>query len=156
MNYIKNAVVLMTIAFLTVLTISSFTMAISSENQSNINFLPKQITTIQNTINKIDNANEINLDNTFDPFAITWSVTINFNEPGSAFTSVIFGEGPDASDGQDIYDVPKPPSPGHPYIRAWFDAGLATPYNELWADYRDYPDTDEFFHTFLQMIRKSL
>ena len=150
MNYIKNAVVLMTIAFLTVLTISSFTMAISSENQSNINFLPKQISTIQNTINKIDNANEINLDNTFDPFAITWSVSVDFNEPGSAYTNVVFGEGPDASDGQDSYDTPMPPPPQLPYIRSWFVTNLTSPYNTLLKDYRHYPDTYKVWNLSVQ------
>ena len=140
-NYIKNAVVLLTIAFVTVLTISSFAIAISSENQSNINFLPKQITTIQNIINKVDDTNIISNDEPFDPFAITWSVTLNFNEPGGAYTNIVFGEGPDASDGQDSYDTPMPPAPPAPYIRSWFKTNLTPPYNTLLKDYRHYPDT---------------
>ena len=81
---------------------------------------------------------------------IRWNVVLNVTETSGKYDTAIFGEVDDALDGQDIYDIPKPPSPGHPYIRAWFDAGLASPYNELWADYRDYPDTDESWDLYIK------
>jgi len=71
----------------------------------------------------------------------TWSVLLNFKNQGSTYPwdTAIFGEKPDASDGQDIYDIPKPGIPPHPYIYAYFDAGLPEPYNRLWEDYRHLP-----------------
>ena len=74
-------------------------------------------------------------------FSITWDVQLDFNEPGGAYTNVFFGEGPDASDGQDSYDMPMPPAPPTPYIRSWFKTNLTPPYNTLLKDYRHYPDT---------------
>jgi len=72
-----------------------------------------------------------------------WSTTLNINEPGGAFDTVIFSEAPDATDGppQDTYDLPKPIPPMPPYIRAWFNDGLAQPFDSLWEDCRYYPDT---------------
>ena len=75
-----------------------------------------------------------------------WNVTLNFNEDSSGKVDyVVFGEAPDANDGEppDSYDVPKPPAPQSPYLRAWFDDNLSTPYNKLWEDYRRYPDTEK-------------
>jgi len=75
--------------------------------------------------------------------AIEWDVTLNFNEDGGKLDYAIFGEAPDANDGEppDSYDAPKPPAPQPPYIRAWFDDNLPIPYGKLWEDYRKYPDT---------------
>ena len=65
--------------------------------------------------------------------SIEWDVTLNFNEPGGKSDYVIFGEAPDANDGPpaDIYDEPKPPLPMPPYLRAWCDDELPTPYYNL-------------------------
>ena len=74
---------------------------------------------------------------------VAWDVTLNFTETDGKYDYVIFGEAPDANDGPpvDSYDSPKPPPPPEsPYIRAWFEDGLPTPHNELWADYRTYPN----------------
>jgi len=81
---------------------------------------------------------------------VRWNVVLNVKESGGKNDTAIFGEVDDASDGKDNYDVPKPPSPGHPYIRSWFEAGLTPPYNELWADYRDYPDTLESWNLYIK------
>ncbi|GAH49149.1 unnamed protein product, partial [marine sediment metagenome] len=74
---------------------------------------------------------------------IIWDVTLNFVEPSGMNDYVIFGEATDANDGEppDSYDAPKPPLPMPPYLRAWFDDGLSSPYHNLWDDYRMYPDT---------------
>jgi len=74
---------------------------------------------------------------------IEWEIMLNFDEPGGAHDYVIFGEKPDANDKgfPDMYDMPKPPAPIDPYIRAWLDNNLTEPYNILLADYRKSPDT---------------
>ena len=79
--------------------------------------------------------------------AIEWSVTLNFNEDGGKLDYAIFGEAPDANDGDppDSYDSPKPPAPQPSYIRAWFDDNLPIPYGKLWEDYRQYPDTEKIW-----------
>jgi len=71
---------------------------------------------------------------------IAWAVTINFEETSGNNDYVIFGEAPDASDCQDLYDAPKPGFPPVLFIYAYFDAGLDAPYNRLWHDYRHYSD----------------
>lgn len=81
-----------------------------------------------------------------------WNVTLNFNEPGGAYTNVIFGETPDASDGQDNYDMPLPPAPFPPYINTWFDAGLDEPYDKLLKDVRKYPDDYKIWNFYVQWV----
>jgi hypothetical protein len=73
---------------------------------------------------------------------IEWDLRLNFSEPGGTYDYVIFGEKPDANDGgnPDVYDMPKPPAPIDPYIRAWLDDNLTEPYHNLLADYRKSPD----------------
>lgn|GEM_PF-2509773 len=80
--------------------------------------------------------------------AISWNVSLNFNEIGSAYDNVIFGEAPDAHDGPpvDAYDTAKPPAPMTPYIRAWFNDNLPYPYNYLWKDYRHYPASNKVWN----------
>ncbi len=74
---------------------------------------------------------------------IEWDATLDLNETNGYFDYVVFGEAPDANDGppQDDYDTPKPPAPMPPYLRAWFFDNLTVPYNLLYKDYREYPDT---------------
>jgi hypothetical protein len=140
--YRKNAVAItMTFAIITGLLISSFAMA-SQSNESNI--------LANNQMNKIMNI--INLDENPEPLAIQWAVTVYYNEPGGANTNTVFGEAPDASDGQDSYDTPLPPAPFPPYIRSWFDAGLSGPYAQLLKDYRFYPDTEKQWNLTIQWV----
>ena len=77
--------------------------------------------------------------------AIEWIVTLNFKEDSGKLDYVVFGEASDANDGDppDSYDAPKPPAPQTPYLRAWFDDNLPMPYNKLWEDFRQYPDTNK-------------
>ncbi len=95
-----------------------------------------------NTIRFIENRlkSNINFFNLDEPLDDTWNVTLEFNEPGSAYDNAFFGEATDASDGQDSYDVPKSPPGIPPYIRAWFDTNFSDPYDELWEEYKHYPD----------------
>jgi hypothetical protein len=78
---------------------------------------------------------------------IEWEIKLNFSEPGGTYDYVIFGEKPDANNGgnPDFYDMPKPPAPISPNIRAWFDNNLTEPYNLLLADYRKSPDTNKIW-----------
>ena len=82
----------------------------------------------------------------------SWSVLLNIEEQyGIVGDTVIFGEKPDAIDGEDTYDAPKPPDvPPIPYVYAWFDAGLPEPYDQLWEDYRDYPDDYESWDLYIE------
>ena len=81
---------------------------------------------------------------------VRWNAVLNISESGGKYNTAIFGEVDDASDGQDSYDVPKPPGTGEPYIRSWFDAGLSEPYDKLWSDYRDYPDDQEIWDLYMR------
>jgi len=87
-------------------------------------------------------------------FDSMWDVTLDFTEPDGRYDNVFFGEKTDASDGHDSYDVPKPPSGITPYIRAWFDDGLPEPYDLLWKDYRQYPDTNKTWNLSVQWVPK--
>jgi hypothetical protein len=81
---------------------------------------------------------------------IIWEALLNFTGPYSTHDTLVFGEASDASDGQDVYDVPKASPPPAPYISAWFDAGLTTPYTRLWKDYRAYPDENKTWEMYVQ------
>ncbi|MCK5113047.1 MAG: hypothetical protein KAQ84_05835, partial [Thermoplasmatales archaeon] len=104
----------------------------------------------------LDLYNEIENGGTTDR-GITWDVTLNFNEPGGVNDYVIFGEADDANDGppHDDYDMPRPPLPQPPYIRAWFNDNLPTPYGEPFEDYRLYPDTYKVWNLTVQWMPKS-
>ncbi len=85
---------------------------------------------------------------------VIWNVTFSFNETDGANDYTIFGEAPDANDGPppDNYDEPKPPAPPTPYIRSWFNDSLNEPYNFLWKDYRQYPDTSKKWNLSVQWV----
>jgi len=81
-----------------------------------------------------------------------WAVTLDFSETSGKMDYVVFGEAPDANDGAvDSYDTPKPPpAPYPPYLRAWFDDNLPMPYNALWEDFRQHPDTEKVWDLSVQ------
>ena len=83
---------------------------------------------------------------------VRWKVLLNFSESfAGKWDQIVFGEVDDASDGQDNYDVPQPPSaPSPPYISAYFDAGLSDPYQNLWEDYRQYPDDSKEWDVYVR------
>jgi chitodextrinase len=85
---------------------------------------------------------------------ISWDVRMNFTETGGRTEYVYFGEAPDAHDGPpaDSYDTVKPPAPMPPYLRAWLNDNLPTPYDVLWKDYRSYPDTMKVWNLSVQWI----
>jgi hypothetical protein len=86
--------------------------------------------------------------------AITWDVSLNFNEPDGAYDYTIFGEAPDANDGPpaDAYDTVKPPAPMPSYIRAYFNDNIPFPYNNLWKDYRHYPAVNKVWNLTVQWV----
>jgi len=87
-----------------------------------------------------------------EPIADEWNLTLEFNEPGSAYDNAFFGEKINASDGQDDYDVPKSPPSIPPYIRAWFKTDFSDPYDELWEEYKHYPDSYKDWNLTIQWV----
>ncbi len=135
----KNKLVLATIFISMGLIVSNFAVATMNINQIHAN--PFSLN--QNLVNREDSSFDLNnpmLDDP-EPLAITWDVTLNFNEPGSATDYTIFGEATDASDGQDSYDIPNPPPGIPPFIDAYFTTNLTSPYDKLLQEIKHYPDT---------------
>jgi hypothetical protein len=60
----------------------------------------------------------------------------------------IIEEASDGNDGlpADAYDMPKPPPIPPPFIDAGLDDNLQPPYNQLYADCRNYPDSYKIFN----------
>ena len=85
---------------------------------------------------------------------IRWNVEMKISADGYQ-DSVIFGEADDATDGSphDIYDIPDVNAPSNPYVNAWFDDNLNIPYNRLWGDYRNYPNTGTWGKTWNLSIK---
>jgi hypothetical protein len=85
---------------------------------------------------------------------ITWECTVYCNESGGKTDYVVFGEATDAHDGPppDDHDVVKPPAPMVPYIRAYLSDNLLEPYNFLWKDYRQYPDSYKMWNVTVMWV----
>jgi len=111
-------------------------------------FLPTASSLNFNILKSIENQiNSLNA-----PFADVWEITLEFNEPGGAYDNAFFGEKTDASDGQDIFDVPKSPAAFPPYIRGWFDTDFPDPYDELWEEFKAYPDDSKTWNLSVQWV----
>ncbi len=145
---------IVTFIILANLLVSSLVLAIPSESQSKQNIFLSLNNIISPYIiaENHEKGNTFILSNLRETLDIQWSVTLDFNEPGNQYTYAIFGEAPDASDGNDSYDVPISPPPIPPYINAWFDTGLTPPYDKLLADYRFYPDTYKQWDLSIQWV----
>ena len=72
------------------------------------------------------------------PF-LSWSTTLSLQETGGKTDMVVFGEKIDASDGQDVYDVPKSPPGIPPCVYAYFETTFSSPYDKLWNEIKQYP-----------------
>ena len=71
---------------------------------------------------------------------VPWNITLTINESSGAGNTVVFGGAINASDGQDIYDMPAPPMPPVlPAISAWFETPFPLPFNKLIHEYKHYP-----------------
>ena len=111
----------------------------------------KTLNIIRNKL--IDNDNNYYvLDEPPQPLDDVWDVTLEFNEPDGAYDNAYFGEKTDASDGPDSYDVPKSPAGIPPYIRAWYSTGFSSPYQDLWYEYKFYPDTSKYWNLTVQWV----
>jgi uncharacterized repeat protein (TIGR02543 family) len=75
-----------------------------------------------------------------------YNIIITLTETGGKIDTVIFGERPDASDGMDSYDTPKPPAPNPPYIRAFFNTTFPVPHHELYEEYKHYPGDSKIWY----------
>jgi len=72
--------------------------------------------------------------------ATPWNVTLHITEASGTGNTVVFGQKPDASDGQDQYDLPEPPSPPQmPYLLAWFQTPFPAPFERLLQEYKHCP-----------------
>lgn len=85
---------------------------------------------------------------------IQWNLTLVISSETGKSDTVTIGEALTATDGMqyDNFDVPKPISPLTPYVRCWLDDNLNEPYNELWRDYRSYPDTQKIWEITVQWV----
>ena len=81
-----------------------------------------------------------------------WRITLNITESDGTKDTVVFGVKNDASNDQDQYDMPKPPSPQIPYLRAWFNTDLEEPYNTLWEDYRGLSEENKAWNLTVMWI----
>jgi len=77
---------------------------------------------------------------------IKWSLTLHIEDENNLKDYVVLGEAINASNGKDLYDMPKPPSPQQPYIRAWITTSLDIPYNTLWEEYKTYPSNQNIYN----------
>jgi len=72
--------------------------------------------------------------------AAPWNITLHITGAVGIGNTVVFGEKPDASNGQDQYDLPEPPAPPQlPYILAWFSTPFPAPFDKLLQEYKQYP-----------------
>ena len=65
-----------------------------------------------------------------------WTTTLTINTSADLSDTLVFGEKNNASNNKDQFDMPKPPAPQTPYIRAWFQTTLDMPYDRLWEEYK--------------------
>jgi len=95
---------------------------------------------------------------------IEWDVTLDINDTYGAYSSIVFGESNNAKDGptgagpsgNDLYDEPLPPlGPSRPYIQAWFEDNLLTPFEKILKDYRKFPDTNKTWNLAIQYYPKN-
>ena len=68
-----------------------------------------------------------------------WSLTLHITESAGSGNTIVLGGSPSASDGQDNLDLPEPPAPIPPYIRAWFTTPFSIPFNKLLHEYNNVP-----------------
>jgi len=98
----------------------------------------------------------INLTHTVDATGDDiWQVQLDISNLQGTETYVVFGEATDANDGppHDLYDIQKlPSSPSASVINAWFDDGLEEPFDQLFRDYRQSPDTYKLWNLTVQWV----
>jgi len=69
----------------------------------------------------------------------TWILTLRITGSSDREATIILKGSPNASDGQDVDDIPIPPPPMPPYIRAWFATSFPIPFNVLLNESKQFP-----------------
>jgi hypothetical protein len=69
----------------------------------------------------------------------TWTLTLHITESAGSGNTIVLGGSPSASDDQDDLDLPEPPAPIPPYIRAWFTTPFSIPFNKLLHEFKHVP-----------------
>jgi len=68
-----------------------------------------------------------------------WILTLRITGSSGREASIVLKGSPNASDGQDVGDIPIPPPPMPPYIRAWFTTSFPIPFNVLLTESKQFP-----------------
>ncbi len=68
-----------------------------------------------------------------------WVFPIHFSETTGVEMTIVMKGSPNASDGQDNLDIPIPPPPMPPYLRAWFVTPFSIPFNNLLNESKRFP-----------------
>jgi hypothetical protein len=68
-----------------------------------------------------------------------WVFRIQISETSGKGACLVLKGSPNASDGQDDLDIPIPPAPMPPYIRAWFTTPFSVPFNNLMNESLQFP-----------------
>lgn len=81
-----------------------------------------------------------------------WDTTLHFSASERIYDYVVFGEKTNASDGIDIFDVPKSPPAMPPYLYTMFSTNLTEPYHMLWYEYKHGPDSYKCWNLKVQWV----
>lgn len=66
-----------------------------------------------------------------------WEVDLHIVESSGVGTTILLGGKQNATDTQDIYDLPLPPNPPQfPFLLAWFQTGFSEPFNRLLHEFK--------------------
>lgn len=68
-----------------------------------------------------------------------WILTLRITGSSDREATVVLKGSLNASDGQDVDDLPIPPPPMPPYIRAWFTTSFPIPFNVLLTESKQFP-----------------
>jgi hypothetical protein len=69
----------------------------------------------------------------------SWILSLQITESSGKGATLVLKGSPNASDGQDDLDIPIPPPPMPPYIRAWFTTPFPLPFNNLLNESKHIP-----------------
>jgi len=69
----------------------------------------------------------------------SWILSLQVSESSGREATIVIKGSPNASDQQDDLDIPIPPPPMPPYIRAWFTTPFAIPFNSLLNESKHFP-----------------
>ncbi len=107
-------------------------------------FLIKRILLISIIITFMVAGVQILSNKNMSPFIVSgqediWVLRIQITESSGKGATVILKGSSNASDGQDVLDIPIPPPPMPPYVRAWFTTPFSVPFNALLNESKHMP-----------------